>query len=95
MAHPLAALLLAGKLVHEPAESDEDMEMSDKEDAKMDAVRHLIGVVRGVKAEDVHDKDASEALECLHNLLELCRDDDMMMDKESDEDDEESASDAY
>lgn len=92
MAHPLAALLLAGKLGHEP--ESEDDEMSDKEDAKLDAVRHLIGVVRGVKAEDVHDKDASEALDCLHNLLELCRDDDMEMDKE-DEGDEESANDAY
>lgn len=88
MPRPNLALLISGKL-GKPDEQDDGEEMDDsKEEAKLDAVRHLISVVRGVKPELVHDKDAQEALDCLHNLWELCRDD-----EEPDGDEEEPEAD--
>jgi len=66
MAHPALALLLAGKMApHEGEEDGEDMK-EDPQEAKLDAVRHLIAAI--------HSKKEEDALECLENLFELCRD---------------------
>lgn len=62
------ALLLAGKLGHpsdEEGGGEEDMEPS-KDDAKLDAMRHFIAAV--------HSKKEEDALQCLEDLIELCRD---------------------
>lgn len=82
MAHPGLALLLAGKLGK--PEPDEEGGQDDKEDAKVDAARHLIAAVRGVKPDDVHDRDASDVLECFQNLNELCREEEPEEDEEDD-----------
>ena len=72
MAHP-GLLLLAGKM-GKPKEDGED----DPQEAKLDAVRHLIAAI--------HSKKEEDALHCIEDLMELCREDSAPKDDEKDED---------
>lgn len=92
MPRPALALLLAGKLGR--PEDGLEKEEDNKDEAKLDAARHLIAAIRGVKSEDVHDRDASDVLECIHNLLELCRDDEEEEEEEPEEEDSEGKDDS-